>query len=145
MVEDEPVVNVIALVLNTTKRLNPFPQPRFAKQPRRADADAEDLVVRRRLREQPISKDAWIAAACPSTLLPAAASAVSEAQRLGRGDALAALPAFAEDVRTTRKSRAGSTMRDALAAWMHTPEGQEWRREKEALFPGTRGGAPRGH
>ena len=134
--DNEATVNELALVLTGTMRKNPFPVGKSAKVPRHGDPVAADLVVRRALRETPISQHSWEEAACPSALLPSAARAVSEAQRLGSRGAMVALPAFAEDVRSTRKGRAGSTLREALAAWMASPDGQEWRRDKEALFPG---------
>ena len=117
-------------------RKDPFTAPRYRTEPRRRDTSAEDLVVRKALCENPLFHSAWAEVACPSKLLPSAAAAVKESMRLGRGGTLAPLPKFAEDVRTTRKDRANSTMREALAVWMASPEGQEWRRDKEALFPG---------
>ena len=115
-------------------RKNPY--KKYGGERLHGDGSAEDLDVRKALRENPLSHSAWAEVACPSKLLPSAAAAVEESMRLGRGDTLAPLPAFAEDVRTMRKDRADNVLREALVGWMASPEGQEWRRDKEALFPG---------
>jgi hypothetical protein len=68
-------------------------------------------------------------------LLPSAAAAVQTAVRLqSRSGALQALPLFAEDVRTTRASRASSVVAEALAKFISSDEGREWQRERKSLF-----------
>ncbi len=86
--------------------------------PTKSQEAEQDFVVRRGLREETISLEAWREAACPRTLLPKAAEAVAEAVRRGRRSALAPLPLFVEDVRTSRKDR----------AWLKSEDAAEWRR-----------------
>lgn len=97
---------------------------------------AENFVVRRQLRENPIFRQDWRNAAQPCELLPTAAHAVSEAVRLGRGGALQALPVFAEDVRSTRRGRTQSVVGEALAQFMQSEQGRQWQEDRKAIFGG---------
>ena len=107
----------------------------------RTVVDQKNLVVRRMLREQQIVAEQWKQTARPVGLLPAAAAAVQDAMRLGgdwKGEKhLQELPAFAEDMRTTRKNRAGSSVAEALANFMRSDEGRQWQQDRKAMFGAT--------
>ncbi len=129
----EDVVSELAEALLAWRGKTPFAK-KAAKEKQPCRVASENLVVRRGLREHEICREAWKLSARPCTLLDAAAHAVREAERLGRGGALAALPVFAEDVRTTRKSRAGSSVQAALAEFMSSAEGRQRKEDRKALF-----------
>ena len=97
---------------------------------------AENIAVRRELRENPIVRQEWRNAARPCELLPSAAHAVNEAVRLGRRGALQALPVFAEDVRSTRRGRTQSVVGEALAKFMQSDQGRQWQEDRNAIFGG---------
>jgi hypothetical protein len=110
----------------------------FVQRPSLAVPSAQvlpDFVVRHGLQVDGIDQFAWRRTACPSNLLPQAAHAVLEAQRLGKGDVLAPLPWFVEDVRTSRKGLADSTVKQALNTWLRSKEAGEWREQRETLWP----------
>jgi hypothetical protein len=130
---DEKLIHEIALFLHMSRNMNPFVQ-----RPSLAVPSAQvlpDLVVRHGLQVGGIDQFAWRRTACPSNLLPQAAHAVLEAQRLGKGDVLAPLPWFVEDVRTSSKGKTNSTATQALNAWMRTKEAKEWIDERRMLWP----------
>jgi len=109
--------------------------PRTKREPKPYRAPQENLTVRRGLREHAIDRQEWANMAQPCELLPAAAEAVQTAMRLSsRRGALQALPVFAEDARTTRASRAGSVVAEALAKFISSDEGREWQHERKSLF-----------
>lgn len=95
---------------------------------------SENLPVRMGLREQGIDRDQWKANAKPSQLLGSANRAVKDALRLGRGSAMAALPMFAEDARTTRQNRANSVVNAALRRFLESDDGRQWQADRKALF-----------
>jgi hypothetical protein len=130
---DENLVHEIALFLHMSRNMNPFVQRPSLAVPRAQMLP--DFVVRHGLQVGGIDPTAWRAAACPSTLLPPAAHAVLEAQRLGKRDVLAPLPWFVQDVRTSRKGKADSTVTQALNRWLRTKEAEEWRDQRRMLFP----------
>lgn len=94
----------------------------------------ENLPVRVGLREHPICPGAWRQGAKPAQLLKAAARAVDDAVRLGRGTAMAALPAFAENARTTRQNRANSVVQASLRRFLESEDGRQWQADRKALF-----------
>ena len=95
---------------------------------------SEDLIVRRGL-DSGISDEALREQSCPSVLRDVMHTAIDKATREGRPGALAPLPLFVEDARTTAKDRAGSVLDERLAEWLRSDEGVEWRNKRQALFP----------
>ena len=85
---------------------------------------------------------------CPTLLKPDAEKAVrnamSQAHNLERGQ-IAPLPHFPEDVRTMRRDRTVSVLRQGLQAWLSSEPAEEWRNQRQHLFdPGvSAGSAPR--
>jgi hypothetical protein len=75
---------------------------------------------------------------CRPTLLRANAegvvrNAISRVLNGGRSQ-IAPLPRFAEDVRTVRRNRATSVLKDAFQAWLSSEPAQEWRSQRKRLF-----------
>jgi len=60
--------------------------------------------------------------------------AVQRAIRQGFGDALEALPMFAEDRRTAAHDRTQSVRTEALQSWVASEEGAAWRAARAAIF-----------
>ena len=95
---------------------------------------SEDLIVRRGL-DSGISDEALREQSCPSVLRDVMHTAIDKASREGRPGALAPLPLFVEDARTTATSRAKSVRDERLADWLLSDEAAEWRQNRQALFP----------
>ena len=132
---DEAVVHEISLAMRDRHGMDPYVGGRD-NMIDDASTPLVDLAVRRGLHEGGISRENLRDQSCPSKLLPAAKAAVDRAMQQGHGGALAPLPVFREDARTVAKRRAGSTVRDSVAAWLQSKEAEEWRRDRQALFPG---------
>ena len=82
-----------------------------------------------------ISDEAVREQSCPSVLRDVMHKAIDKATREGRPGALAPLPLFVEDARTTAKDRASSVLDERLADWLQSDEAAEWRKNRRALFP----------
>ena len=133
---DEAVVHEIALALRDRLGLDPYIQghQETLEGAGVSAAPSVDLVVRRGL-ESGVCPGALRLASCPSTLLDSARAAVERAVRQGPGGALAPLPMFGEDPRTTQKDRGGHAVRDSLNLWLQTKDAGCWRETRRALFP----------
>ena len=95
---------------------------------------SEDLIARRGLASG-MSDEALREQSCPSVLRDVMHTAIDKASRTGRPGALAPLPLFVEDARTTATSRAKSVRDERLAGWLLSDEVAEWRQHRQALFP----------
>ena len=133
---DEAVVREIALFLRDRRGMDPYAR-NHVEAPEGAGVSAalsEDLIVRRGL-DSGISDEALREQSCPSVLRDVMHTAIDKATREGRPGALAPLPLFVEDARTTAKSRANSVLDERLADWLLSDEAAEWRQNRQALFP----------
>jgi hypothetical protein len=72
--------------------------------------------------------------ALPAMVLPPRVSHALTRSTVDGG--VAALPIFQEDVRTSGKQRAGSVLRENLAAWLDTEEGRRWQAAKKKTTRG---------
>ena len=133
---DEAVVHEIALFLRDRRGMDPYAR-NHGEAPEGAGVSAalsEDLIVRRGL-DSGISDEALREQSCPSVLRDVMHTAIDKASREGRPGALAPLPLFVEDARTTAKDRADSVLDERLADWLLSDEAAEWRQNRQALFP----------
>ena len=133
---DEAVVHEIALFLRDRRGMDPYTR-NHVEAPDGAGVSAalsEDWIVRRAL-DSGISEEALREQSCPSVLRDVMRTAIDKASREGRPGALAPLPRFVEDARTTATSRAKSVRGERQADWLRSDEAAKWRQDRQALFP----------